>query len=618
MVYGRVAVVDLEGGRVWRRRVRQDVLKAFLGGRGVASLILYLLTSRETEPLSPKNPLIVMAGPVVGLVPAGAKTVFTAKSPLSNGLGYSVVGGGFGFSLRRAGFDGLVLLGRASEPSVLVVSDGDVWVDRAGDLWGLRVYEVRRRLLGRYGREPSTAVIGPAGENLVRYASIIVDEGRAAARTGMGAVLGSKMVKAIVARGGGAVPVARAEEARELFVRLARKALTSPKLRSYRTYGTMSLIPVKNEVYDLPSYNHLRGSVNDVSRLLPEYAHRELGIGPGGCRPCPIACGRRVRVNGVEFEGLEYETIDSLGPLCGITDVRDVARLNYLVNDLGMDSISTGKCVAWAIECSRRGLGLGELPRIEWGDVEGVARLINDIAYRRGPGSILAEGVRRAAEVIGCRSIALHVKGVEVPAQEPRAVKAFALGHATSNRGADHLYALPCIAYPHNREEARRYLGLSDSELDELNDGASPRYKALAVAFSENLSAVSDSLGLCKFTTCETLVYSVEDLCEMIEVSLGLKLGVSDVMGVGERVVNLERLYNVRLGIVGEDRLPERFVKEGLKLPDGRVSVVELEEMLSEYYRIRGWGEDGVPRTGKLEELGIPGFTSLTIDDVLT
>ncbi len=620
MSYGKLAFIDLNSRRITNATISESIIKYLLGGRGLTSLILYVTTSVSTDPLGDSNPLLVFTGPLTGVIPAGAKTVFAAKSPLSGGLGYSVVGGGLGLNLRKAGYDGLIIVGRAEEPSIIVVEDGDIYLDSAGSMWGMRVYEARKKILEKYGKGFSTAIIGPAGENLVRYAAVIVDEGRAAARTGMATVMGSKKIKAIVARGSKNIEVANPDKIRDLSIKLTKKVLSSPKLESYRKYGTMSLIPIKNQVGDLPSYNHRRGNIDDISRLHPEHAHKVLNIRPGGCRPCPIACGRTVKLNNREFEGLEYETIDSLGPLCGVIDINDVAELNYIVNDLGLDSISIGKCIAWVMECIERGIGLDILPNIRWGDVKKVIEVIQDIAYRRGKAAILAEGIRKAAEIVGGESInyAMHVKGVEIPAQEPRAVKHFGLGHATSNRGADHLYALPCIAYPHNKDEARKYLGLSYEELKELNDGVNPKYKALAVVFSEHLSAVSDALGICKFTTCETLVYDISEICEAIEASIGLQVSPPELLKIGERIVNLERLYLIKLGIVNADQLPSRFIKEALKLPDGRESVIELDYMLREYYMLRNWDSSGIPSEDKLRELGIPELIKLSIRDIIS
>ena len=617
--YGRIAIIDLISEHIKYVNLSEDVLKLVIGGRGVASLLLYKLTSKATEPFSQENPLIIMTGPLTGIAPAATKTIFAARSPLSGGLGYSSVGGGFGYNLRRAGVDGLLLLGASEKPVYIVIDENGVSLEDARELWGKRVYEVRSILLRKYGEDYSTAIIGPAGENLVRYAAVIVDEGRAAARTGMGAIMGYKKVKAIIAKGSMDIKVHNPEGLRELSSRLARKTLTSPKIEGYRKYGTMSLVEIKNRIGDLPAYNHKKGHVEDISRLTLEYTYKVLKITPKSCIPCPIHCGRRVYLDKTFYEGLEYETIDSLGPLCGILDIRSIAMLNYEANNLGLDTISLGKCIAWAMECNERGLGVDKIPIIKWGDVEGILKVINDIAYRRGKAAILAEGVKRASEIVGegTEEYAMHVKSVEIPAQEPRTVKMFGLGHATSNRGADHLYALPCIAYQFNRSEAKKYLKLSERELDELNNPRSPKHKAKAVVFSENLSALTDASGLCKFVTCETLLYSLDEISDLLKYTIGLNYSTEELLEIGERIVNLERLYILDMGLEGQDNLPRRFLKEPYGVTDNLKTVIELDSLLEEYYTIRCWDGRGRPLREKIDKLKIPTLLRMSLEEII-
>ncbi|RLG46616.1 MAG: aldehyde ferredoxin oxidoreductase, partial [Thermoproteota archaeon] len=385
-------------------------------------------------------------------------------------------------------------------------------------------------------------------------------------------------------------------------------------LGGYGEYGTSIIVSPKNDVGDLPTKNHLDGTFDGAHSISAEQIHQLLGTVPSSCFSCPVRCGRKLRLNlnGEKvFEGMEYETIASLGSNCGNSDARSIAEMNYMCNDLGLDTISTGVVIAWAMECYERGLLTKEDTGIElrWGDTEAMKEIIRQIAFREGFGDLLAEGVKRASQRIGrgTEKYAMHVKGLEIPMQQPRTVKMFALGHATSNRGADHLYALPTICYPWFREVARKWLELSDKELEQLNDLSSWKQKAKAVVFSENLCAVADSLGLCKFPLVESYAVPLNTLAEGYDALVGSNVMVRDLLKAGERVVNLERMFNIREGFSRkDDSLPERFLVEPLPSGPSRGSVVELSNMLEEYYEFRGWNStSGVPKEEKIRELGL-------------
>lgn len=579
----------------------------YLGGRGIVSLMLYTIRGFCHDPFSSENVLIVSIGLLTGTIPGATRTVIGTKSPATHGIGYSSVGGSLGFYLRKNMVDVIVLRNIAKKPVFLVIRDGEVTIEDASDFWGLGVYETRRKIIQAFKGNPvSTALIGPAGENKVKFASIIVDEGRAAARTGVGAVMGSKNVKGLIVVGRGNIHAVNDKEFRKLSVDLSRKVAANPVFVPFKVHGTMNLIPIKQATRDLPAYNHQRGDVDDISKIHPEYVHKTLNVRNGGCIPCLIRCGRLLEYNGESIEALEYETMDSLGPLVGVLDVQDILYLNYLVNDYGLDSISTGKVIAWVMECCQRGLTKEILPSIEWGDVKKVAEAISAIAYRRGYGDLLAEGVKKASEIVGrdTERYAMHVKGLEIPAQEPRTVKNFALSHVTSNRGADHLYALPCISYPHMWEKAKRHLRISEEHRSVFIDNTEESYKALVVYFSEHLAAVSDALGLCKFYTNETFSYDLEDIVRSVKIIAGIEISEKELLEIGERIVNLERVYLLKSTNEVKDTLPERFTREKLLLT-GKESTVNLEIMLGEYYSLRGWNEMGVPKIETLERLKI-------------
>jgi aldehyde:ferredoxin oxidoreductase len=382
----------------------------------------------------------------------------------------------------------------------------------------------------------------------------------------------------------------------------------------------------KNATGDLPAYNHQEGQVPWAERVdgaaVATYTEKNKG-----CFACPIRCARVTRVDSGPYaghlEGPEYETLDALGPLCGIDDLEVIMHGNRLCNDLGMDTISTGTIIAFAMECHQRGLLDDPRYSLAWGDAQTLLGLIKDMAHRRGLGDLLAEGSRRAAREIGAdvQRLAMHVKGLELPLQEPRIAKGFGLGQATSNRGADHLYALPTIDLAGNLEAAQRLF--PEEMVPTLMDVDDETYKPDLVIFGEHYCAVSDALGVCKFTTTETYALYPEDLARGLSALWGRQVSGDDLLGAGERIVNLERLYNVKLGLDRtDDQLPGRFIAEPLKVhpfarseETGKVQASgepihvgrlrNFNGMLDRYYRLRGWNSQGVPTHRKLEELGL-------------
>jgi aldehyde:ferredoxin oxidoreductase len=468
------------------------------------------------------------------------------------------------------------------------------------------------------------ACIGPAGEHRVRVAAIIVDGSRAMARCGGGAVMGSKGLKAVVARGDGRLdlPPAFREEARRAF----DVVRDHPHVAGLREWGTVLLVAGKNATGDLPAYNHQKGQVPWARRVDAEAVARHTEK-TAGCFACPIRCGRVTRVesgpHAGDLEGPEYETLDALGPMCGVADLEAILHANRLCDDLGLDTISTGTIIAFAMECHQHGLLDDDRHSLSWGDADTLLGLIEDMAHRRGLGDLLAEGTRRAARELGreARPLAMHVKGMELPRQEPRIAKGFGLGHATSNRGADHLYALPTIDLAANLEAAERLF--PPEMVPRLMDVADETYKPDLIVFTEHYCAVSDALGVCKFSTAETYALYPEDLARGLSALRGRTVSAEELLTAGERIVNLERLYNVRLGLDrSDDRLPERFTADPLPIhtfeargecadpepSDEPVHVGRLhdvESMLDRYYRLRGWDSRGIPTEETLRRLEI-------------
>jgi aldehyde:ferredoxin oxidoreductase len=600
----------------------EEAMRLFLGGRGYATKLLYDRVGPEVEPLSPENLLIFSIGPLGGTPwPTSGRGHVTFKSPLTGAYGHANAGGDFGAELAKAGFDALAITGQAESPVYLHVTDNQVEIRAADDLWGLEVSPASDRL------EPLGKVtcIGPAGENLARIAAVMNDRSRAAGRAGGGAVMGSKRLKAVVVKASGRREVPPGF--RKRAVAAAKHLRTTPQLEDLRRYGTSFLVGIKNISGDLPAKNHQLGQVPFVSKVDAQALDRYVVKGKG-CYACPLLCGRVSEVPEGPFAcytgGPEYETIDALGPMTWLSDMEAIIYANLRCNELGLDTISTGVVIAFAMECHEKGLLDDEALSLAWGDPDTVLGLIERIAHRQGLGDTLAEGVKRAAERIGggVERYAMHVKGLEMPRQEPRIAKGFGLGHVTSNRGADHLYALPTIDLAGLWDVAQRYF--PEEIVDELMDTDNERYKADEVVLGEHYCALSDALGVCKFTTSEDFALHPDDLAEGLSLLWDRLVTVEELMTAGERIVNLERLYNVRQGMDrADDRLPERFTKEPLDVweftPDPETGwgtrseepvragavVRDLDAMLDRYYDLRGWDREGRPTEETLERLGM-------------
>jgi len=626
-----IAWIDLSTNQVDLQPPEPGLNSSFLGGRGLGAALLFRHLARPMDPLAPENPLIFTVGPFTGTPwPTGARYHATFHSPLTGAYGYANSGGFFGPALARAGYQALVIIGQAERPVYLEVTPEGVAIQPADHLWGLGTEATHDAL--EVGNA-KVACIGPGGERRVRFAAIINDRGRAAARCGGGAVMGSKNLKAIVVRGSAPfdLPAPFVETARRAFAQVR----DHPNVAGLRDWGTVMLVSPKNQSGDLPARNHQLGQVPWVKRIdghaVARYTYRTKG-----CFSCPIRCSRLTRVeprqSGTEYqsgthagelEGPEYESLDALGPMCWLDDLEAILHANRLCNDLGLDTISTGVVIAFAMECHEHGLLNDASLSLQWGDPATVLGLIERIAWREDIGDLLAEGVRRAADILGgdAPRYAMHVKGMEIPRQEPRIAKGFGLGHATSNRGADHLYALPTIDLAGNLEAARRFFPAEI--VPALMEADNEAYKPDLVIFSEHYCAVADSLGVCKFSTAETYATYPEDLAAGLSALRGEEISGAELLTAGERIVNLERLYNVRMGLSRvDDHLPARFVTEPLPIHSferdeatGQVHpsaeplhvgrLHDFEAMLDRYYHLRGWDRHGRPTATTVERLGL-------------
>ena len=608
----KTCYVDLSARTVELVDTPTEMIGSYLGGRGYAASILYDLVGKEVEPESQESAVILSSGLFSGTPwPAAARYHLTFRSPLTGIYGYANAGGKLGPYLATCGFDAIVVQGRAESPVYLLVDKRSIRIESAKELWGKTTGETEALL---HAKHPDAAVasIGPAGENGVLFASVMNDGGRAAARTGGGAVFGSKNLKAVV------VIQNRPEPSPKEFLietrAASRKILAHPATASYHRWGTPILVDVKNYVGDLPTKNMQLGQVPFVDRINAESLERYKEK-TEGCLGCPIRCARVSRIDEGRYRcrtaGPEYETVDAFGGKCYCSEPQVIIYANFLCNELGMDTLSTGAAIAFAMECHEKGLLDRDDVDLSWGNSETIITLINQIARSEGLGALLAQGTRRAAAEIGGEAYryAMQVKGLEIPSQEPRVAKGFGLGHATSNRGADHLYALPTIDVAHLEQVGNDLL---PETMPDLLDTDNERYKPDLVEFSERYCAVVDSLGVCKFSTVENYQLYPEDLVRGVS-ALGWRITTDQLLQIGERIINLERMYNVRLGLSAkDDRLPPRFTDEPLPVQHGGITIMhkinDFDEMLRRYYELRGWDENGIPTNEKLRELGFYGL----------
>lgn len=612
---GRILRVDLTRGEAGKEPLDSDLARRFLGGTGYASWLLYHEVGPEVDPLGPHNKLYFFTGPFTGTMwPQGNRYVVTTRSPLTGIWGEAHAAGHWAPALKFAGYDGLVVEGASPRPVYILVEDGRVEIRDAGHLWGKNVHETEDILLDAHGDDCRVASIGPAGENLVLVAAIVNDRDRVAARCGVGAVMGAKRLKAICVRGTGGVEVADRARYPEFCRRMIQKLLDDPIAGTRVVYGTAGLMEIMSDIGRVPTWNLRSGVFPGARRIGGRRLRQDYLIKPRADFACAQRCGRYVEVREGRFRcrtgGPEFETLAALGSRCGVDDLEAVIYAGYLCNVLGLDTIGAGAVISWAMEAWERGL----LPRelvgdldLSWGNADTMVELVRRLAYRQGLGDFLANGSLRAARELGpeAEKLVMHVKGMEIAGQEPRGQKSMGLAMATSARGADHLYAFPVLDEGGFDEEIRRVYG--PQYMPEMADRLSPVHKGHMVYVNENWAAVVESVGACKYGTMVPPTLGYEEVAEGLALTCGMDFSVADLEKLGERVVNLQRMYNVRLGLRrAHDTLPERLLKE--PAPDGpaRGHVVELDYMLDEYYRERGWTPDGIPTRERLQELGLP------------
>jgi len=603
---GKILRVDLEKKTTQFEPLDMKRARALIGGRGLAMGYLLAEVDPMCDPLGRENKMIMMTGPLTGTrAPTGARYAVVTKSPLTGAVTCSNSGGHFPAMVKRTGVDGIIFEGAAGEPVYLWLTDEGAELRPAGHLWGKDTHETTDLLAGETDPKARIACIGPAGENRALIAGIMNDKDRAAGRSGVGAVMGSKGLKAVAVKGGLDVPHhdeadfnSRAKEILDGF-----KASTRDQPPPLRTYGTAITVVGTQNIGVFPTRNFRQGTFEDWEAIGGEALTEKYLVKPKACYSCPIACGRVTRISEGPYqgegEGPEYETIYSLGSDCGIGDLAALTKANYICNELGLDTIGMGATIAAAMEMYEEGiLTEEEIGRpLPFGDAEGLIEMCRKTGYREGFGEELAEGSRRMCEKYGRPGLAMVSKGQEFAGYDPRGEKGMGLAYATSNIGASHMRGDPA------------YIEILGVPM--LIDPLSWDDKPQLVKDWQDVFAVFDSAGVCVFFSIRNYVTATRDirpekLLGLVNATTGFDYTLEGLVEAGERVVNAERIFLNRAGFgAKDDSLPARIVSEPLEDGPAKGEVCELDKMLPVYYEIRGWDADGRPTASKLESLDL-------------
>ncbi len=614
---GSILRVNLGNGKITSEPLDEGAARQYVGGRGLNLKVLYDEVKPKVDPFGEENKVIFGIGPACGtLIPSNQRWTVTTKSPLSGFIGDGNCGGSFGAGLKYAGYDLLTIEGKADQPVYLWIDDDHVELKDASDLWGKKTTETEMAIKREIGDSNlHIASIGPAGENLVRFAAVM-SECRAVGRCGIGAVLGSKKLKAVAARGTKGVRVADIDKVERLSRKIyehwrqnvgGRKAVyeIGPGVEAGRFYQDLGI---------LPTYNFREGAFKEYGAIHPDRI-KEYYLKPSKtCFSCPVACKQIFVVPqgpfaGTFSEGLHASALHYTSKI-GVTDLEFMFRAAHLSDQYGFDVMDMSGVLSWLMECYEMGIvtagDLGGL-KMEWGNAEAALKMIDRIVYRQGIGNLLAEGARKASEVIGKGSerYIMDVKGLTIDSRDPRGSKGWALGYAVGSRGADHCrHLMPDFMTGRAplplwlKEEIKGFKGL---------DRLSEEGKAEIYKYYEEVRAFQNCLQVCLFAFDSKDVAWNKILAEMYSGVTGIRLTAEEVMGIGQRVVNLERIYNIREGLTRkDDSLPDRFLREPMPMGPTEGQIVNLDLMLDEYYERRGWDkESGIPTREKLEELGL-------------
>jgi aldehyde:ferredoxin oxidoreductase len=615
---GQILRINLSEKDIQKQPLPGKMTEEFLGGRGFVAKTLFDELPSNTDPLGPENLFVAASGPLSGqFMPASGKTHFGCKSPATGGYGDSNMGGHFGPALKYAGYDLLILTGRADEPCLLIIEDEHITIKPAGDLWGMGSLSAEANLKKKLGEDFQILTIGPAGENLVAFACITHDFGRQAGRVGIGAVLGSKNVKAIAVKGTGSITVNDAKALLAEGKRAFQDVRAKPGFKGWTPEGTAGITDWVNRVGALPTQNFKTSFWDQHASINGAAILRELKITDKGCYCCPTPCGKygkaKTGLGEIYVEGPEFETISLLGSNCMIGEISEIAYANYICDELGLDTISAGVVCAWAIECFEIGLLDSDATgrEIQFGDLTSVVYLLDCIAHRKGIGELLANGVKPAAQRVGqgSEAFAIHVKGLEWSGYECRNAPGMMLAYMTSDIGAHHARAWVLGHDLAGSAASVHDLIVSEGSAEKLAK-SEVKGRAEKVIESQHLRPLFDLLGICRLQFME-LGFEVEHYELLFEVVTGRKLTWLQMLSISEKVWHLTRSISAK-EIKGFGRSwdypPERFMSE--PIPDGPnqghcISRQEVDELLNEYYALRGWDQNGIPSAETLRKVGL-------------
>lgn len=591
---GKVLRVNLTKGACTVEKLDEAVAKKFVGGRGLGTKLFTDEVSPSVDALSEENKLFIVTGPLTGTpTPTGGRYMVITKSPLTGTIASSNSGGYWGPELKFAGYDAIIVEGKSDKPVYLCIEDDKVEIRDAGHVWGKVVSETSETLSKEVAEKSRILTIGPAGEKLSKMAAIMNENDRAAGRSGVGAVMGSKNLKAIAVRGTKNVQVADAEALKQIVkdcnAKIRENGVTGQGLPAY---GTAVLVNIINENGVFPTNNFQTSQFGQAEEISGETLAEKYLVRKDPCYRCPIACGRYCKVDDIEGGGPEYETIWAFGGDCGVSDMASVIKANYWCNQMGLDTISAGATIAAAMELYQKGFikdsDLGGLS-LEFGNNEAVVEWTKRMGLREGFGDKMADGSYRLCESYGVPELSMSVKKQELPAYDPRAIQGQGLQYATSNRGGCHV---------------RGYLISPEIlGLPEKLDRFSLEGKAGWVKVFQDLTAFIDASGLCLFTS---FAMGAGDYSSMINAVIGTDWTPEDVLLAGERIWNIERLFNLDAGIdPSQDTLPKRLLEDPIEAGPSKGNVARLSELLPEYYELRGWSADGIPTDARKTVLGL-------------
>lgn len=590
---GRILRVNLSKGKTTTYEYTSDMALNFLGGRGFAIKILWDELSVGISPLSPDNMVVLATGPLTGLpLPSSGKLLLATKSPLTGGYGDGNIGSRAAIHLRKAGYDVVILEGRAPKPSFLWIDDDRVEILGAGDLWGLGAFKAEKELRDKFGRKVGILLIGPAGENLVRYATVVSESGRSGGRPGIGAVMGFKRLKAIVIRGSKDIPLFDSDGLRKLGAEGSRAILEKPNYGFWRRQGTMAVIEWSQENSVLPTFNFKEG-VFEQAETIGGFAMERIKLSQKGCPNCNMLCGNVVEDSGELSSELDYENVAMLGSNIGLGDLKKVATLNRLADDYGVDTISLGNAMGFAMEASEKKL-IDD--KIDWGDFVSARELVRDVVYRRGMGDTLAEGTRRVADRLGgdASRWAMNVKGLEVSGYDCHLAPGMALSFGTSPIGAHHK-----DAWVISWEVQVGRQSYSEAKIDKV------------LEFQRIRGGLFESLVTCRLPWIE-LGFSLEWYPRFLKVATGVNFQMEKLFRIADRIYNLIRAFWVReyqakwSSVM--DYPPDRWFNEPLTVGPCKGATLKrdgYERMLRGYYRKRGWDHRGIPTEATLNRIGL-------------